>query len=56
MPISHSVELVDAATALQWLEHNKRNRPVSNATVARYRRAVEAWEKDFGSDFGAGAR
>ena len=33
MPISHSVELVDAATALQWLEHNKRNRPVSNAAT-----------------------
>ena len=41
MPISHSVELVDAATALQWLEHNKRNRPVSNATVARYGTSVE---------------
>lgn len=50
MPISHSVELVDAATALQWLEHNKRNRPVSNATVARYRRDMEEGRWHFAAD------
>lgn len=36
--ITQSVVLVGADTATRWLEHNPRNRPILDVTVARYRR------------------